>query len=108
MKKIAEEENLALIGPLAKRSFFDLDKNAKHSDKEQQGQERAEPDCQHSQGTGHFSLTVFASSLVEENVFKILLFLDYVYGCFACPNMCVSYMCLVLSKAQEDIKILWN
>lgn len=47
MKKTAEEENQALIGPLAKMSFFDLDKNAKYSDKEQQGQERAEPECQH-------------------------------------------------------------
>lgn len=74
MKKTAEEENRALIGPLAKRSFFDLDKNAKHSDKEQQGQQRAEPECLHSQGPGHSSsLTVFAFSRghfhVGQNVF---------------------------------------
>lgn len=63
MKKTTEEENRTLIDTLAERSFFDLDKNVKHSDKEQQGQQRAEPECLRSQGTGHSSsLTVFASS----------------------------------------------
>lgn len=69
MKKTAEEENRALIGPLAKRSFFHLDKNAQHFDKEQQSQKCAEPECLHSQGIGHVSLTACGHFHMEQNVF---------------------------------------
>lgn len=53
--KVQTKKTELLIGPLAKKSFFILDKNAKPSDKEQKGQEHAEPGCLDSQWSGHFS-----------------------------------------------------
>lgn len=112
--KVQTKKTELLIGPLAKKSFFILTKNAKHSDKEQKGQELSQAvwtprgvgispplpsPCFLSYGHFH----------VERNVFwDFGLFLIYVHECFAWLNMCASCMSLVPFEGQRGFQIPWN